>query len=52
MNNAEPWCPAALTTSGEREERDGGRSVWVESKYRKEKRGTGGGGQEGWCWRI
>lgn len=55
MNNAEPWCPAALTTGGEQGEererdRGGGGIVWEESKYRKEKRGIGGGGQEGWCW--
>lgn len=32
MNNAEPWCPAALTTGG------WGGSVWVESKYRRERK--------------
>lgn len=55
MNNAELWCPAALTTSGEQGEGEGkgegqgGCSVWVESKYRREKRWSGGGGKEGWC---
>lgn len=54
MNNAELSCPAALTTSGERGEGEmegeGVWSVWVESKYRREKRRSGGGGKEEWCW--
>lgn len=45
MNNAEPWCPAALTTEGGREwEQEGEVCVGGEGKYRREKSMEGGGG--------
>ncbi len=48
-----PWQPVE---SKERRGRGMGGSVWVESKYSKERRGRGGGGrgegQGGWSWGI
>lgn len=44
MNNAEPWCPAALTTTkegGEGKQREGGLRMWAEYKNM---RGRGGWG--------